>query len=183
MVRMKTYDEAKFRDLVLYICYKNRDNPHFGSTCLNKNLYYADFFWYAATGESITRDTYIRKEHGPIPKHLIPVRESLERDGLLALETVVYFGREQKKPTVEIEPETPNLSDEERQFVDQIVEMLSPFNATQLSDMTHKELSWQVLQTGEEVPYASIFLRYVNPVPLEAMKWAKETIKEIRLAS
>ncbi|MBX2991380.1 MAG: SocA family protein [Bacteroidetes bacterium] len=180
---MKTYNTAKFKELVLHICYENRDNPKFSATVLNKMLYYTDFFWYAQNGSTITGDDYIREKAGPIPKHLVPVRENLKARGHLVLRKEKYFGYDQIKPTVEEKPDLRALTEDEIDFATQVVEYFKKYNATELSNLTHKELSWQVLKTGETIPPASIFLRFNNPVPLEAMGWAKGVIKKIRLAA
>lgn len=179
----KSYNTAKFKELILHICYENRDNPKFSSTVLNKMLYYTDFFWYAKHGSTITGDDYVREKAGPIPKHLVPVREKLKAQGHLTLQKVKYFGYDQIRPVVKNRPDFKKLSDDELKFASDVIEYFRKYSATELSNLTHKELSWQVLNTGETIPPASIFLRFNNPVPLEAMEWARGVIKKVRLAA
>lgn len=174
----KQYDASKFKELVLYISYKNRDNQRFGSTLLNKMLYYCDFEWFANTGRSITKDVYIRREWGPTPKHLVEVREELELTGELQMKPVQYFSKEQKRPYVNRQPELIHLNEQEIIFVDRIIERMSTLNATQVSELTHRELSWQLFHDGEEVPYETVFVRSINPIPIDTMEWAQEEVNK-----
>ena len=174
----KHYDREKFKELVLYISFKNRDNQRFGSTMLNKMLYYCAFEWYALTGVSLTQDVYIRREWGPTPKHMIEVREELERSGQLQMKPVQYFSKEQKRPFVDQQPEINHLGTLEIDFVDRIIERLSSLNAAEVSELTHKELSWQLLHDGDDVPYETVFLRNVNPIPIDTMEWAQSEVKK-----
>lgn len=185
MFNTQPLNTEKFKELLLYISHKNRDNPNFGAVVLNKILYYCDFGYYAFTGKSITGETYIRKERGAVPKHLLGIREQLVKEGKLKIETINRFGNDQIR-TVPIEdsPTFDALSDKEQQFADLIIERIKPMTAQTISEIAHRELSWNILSNGEEVPYCTIFLRHahVNPIPKDAMIWAREVIKNRRLA-
>ena len=170
----------KFKELLLYISDKNKENPRFGSVVLNKMLYYSDFGWYALTGKSITGDTYIRKDLGPVPKHLLGIREQLINEGMLDKKEVVYFGRNQVRVVPTQTPEPKLLTEPEIQFVDSIIDQIYNLNGQQISEITHRELSWNILSNDEEVPYFTMFLRYVNPIPKDTMTWAKEVVGGVR---
>ena len=52
----------KFRELILYICKKSRNDPNFGMEKLKMLLYSIDMQNYADTGKSMTGATYIREK-------------------------------------------------------------------------------------------------------------------------
>jgi len=70
--------DKRLGELMLYVAWKCADDPKFGATKLNKILYFSDFLSFLRTGEAITGSEYVKQKNGPIPKHLVPVRESLE---------------------------------------------------------------------------------------------------------
>jgi len=61
--------EAKFRELLLYIAAQGEDDPEFGTTRLYKALFYADWNAYIVSGQSITGHQYIKGPYGPMPDH------------------------------------------------------------------------------------------------------------------
>jgi Protein of unknown function (DUF4065) len=74
------FDRQKFKRLVHYIIWKVGKHDWFGATKLNKILWFVDARAYVLTGKPITGETYARGEFGPIPKHIIPFQNELERE-------------------------------------------------------------------------------------------------------
>ena len=77
----RDYDPERFEDLVLFIAWAMRDDPHFGRTKLAKTLFYVDFDAYAGEGASLTGSTYEHWDHGPFPPQLYDVERKLAREG------------------------------------------------------------------------------------------------------
>src|SRR6185437_16303799 len=88
-----TFDVPKgrqrFRELVVYVSGRCADDPHFGSTKLNKILFYSDFRAFARLGEPITGVAYFALSEGPAPYIMRPVRRELEREGAIEVEEKV----------------------------------------------------------------------------------------------
>jgi len=57
--------DAKMAELILYVSDRCQLDPAYGSTKLNKILFYADFLYYAKHGTSITGQEYMRLDKGP----------------------------------------------------------------------------------------------------------------------
>jgi hypothetical protein len=55
----------KFKALVHYIVASCDDPQRLGATKLNKVLWFADAFSYRATKNSITDETYVKRQRGP----------------------------------------------------------------------------------------------------------------------
>ena len=71
-------DWAKFKSAVHYICDKASSDPSvLGAIKLNKVLWYSDVINYLITGKPITGETYIKRQHGPVPKDIIRAIDEL----------------------------------------------------------------------------------------------------------
>lgn len=175
----REFDKDIFKEMILFISHRCQDYPTFGSTHLNKILHYSDFFWYGHTGESISNETYRRKDHGQVPEHLVEARRELQDEGKLQVLEKDYFGRLQKKPVITTTPSYSRLTDEQMDLINKVIEALVCHSASEVSEqIAHQDLSWQYLKDGEEIPYETVFFRRQNPVPDETMDWAKKVIDE-----
>ena len=175
----KEFDKELFKELILYISERCQDKPSFGSTHLNKILHYADFFWYASTGDSISGEKYIRQKHGQIPKHLMQVRDELVKEGKLTIEEQQYFGKTQKRPVVVPPVHYQKLTDAQKEFIDEVVSVIADYSAKDLSEkIAHEDLAWQYLNNDEEIPYETVFFRRKNAVSEETMAWAQSVVDE-----
>lgn len=84
---------------------------------------------YATHGKSITGAEYMRKEFGPVPRRLYPVREELieARDAVVIPRT--HFGRPQKRLVPMRDPDLSGFSGAEIALLDEItgeLEVLLP---------------------------------------------------------
>ena len=71
------FDRDKFKALVLYVIWAAGERSDFGSTKLNKVLWFSEARAYEAFGRPIAGETYVRQKFGPVPQHLLEVREEL----------------------------------------------------------------------------------------------------------
>ena len=76
--------DERLRELILYIADRSQTDPRFGATKLNKLVFFADFQSYAERGKPITGCQYMRLPNGPVPRHLIPIRDRLVEEGELS---------------------------------------------------------------------------------------------------
>ncbi len=152
-------NEAKFRELILYISRKCALDPLFGATKLNKILFYSDFFSFGRSGEPITGVEYQRLRNGPAPRALVPVREKMIEERILGMQEVMLKSGKIQKRTVGLRP--PNLrifTGEEIAVVDYIIDALSACDAKTVSDISHRMVGWQIALEGETIPYETVFL-------------------------
>src|SRR5262245_6108563 len=91
MIRGMEINREKYKALVLYIIWRAGEKRDFGSTKLNKVLWFTDARVNEAFGRPITGETYIREKHGPVPKHILEVLRELEDDGLIGVWSEPYF--------------------------------------------------------------------------------------------
>ena len=154
----QTYNENKLRALVLHISSALRDDPAFGQVKLNKALFFADFAAYDELGQSITGVNYIKLDHGPVASTLSDLERAMQQNEEIELTTQSYYGQQQKRVEPNTAADLSVFSKAEIALVDTVIEVLRPLNASQLSNLTHKFRGWKIADTGERIPYETVFL-------------------------
>ena len=162
------YDEAKFAELMLYTADKLRDDRAGGATKLNKVLFFAEFAHMRRYGRPITGAEYQKLERGPAPRRLVPVRQRLVDNGQARIAEGYYLGYEQHR-LIPSEPVRPILlSSEEIESVDEVIEDLRGLTARQVSDLSHDEEGWRMVEQGQTIPFEAAVLR--RPVVTERVR-------------
>ena len=158
MTDQQRYDERKFAELVLYVAEQLVDDPEGGAVKLNKTLWWAECAHMRTYGRSITGAEYQKLAQGPAPRRLLPVRNRLLESGAARMEPASYMGKQQQR-LVPIRPaDTSVLSPEETALVDQVIREIKGRNATELSQDSHREIGWRVVNDGETIPLETAFL-------------------------
>lgn len=153
-------NREKTKTLILYICSELSENKNFGSTVLNKILYYIDRTIYLKTKKTLTCFKYIKQERGhtPQPKFFLDIRDELVKEGKAFLKEIDRFGFIQKKLIVKETPDMSTFSPLEQLIIDKTILSLKDYSATEISDLSHNELNWQIANLGEELPPYTFWL-------------------------
>jgi len=176
---MQTFalDEAKFKELVLYIVTRGADDPAMGATKLNKVLYYSDFLAYAEFGRPITGATYQRLQNGPAPRQLLPIRDQLVETGDAVLVSVPAPKGPQDRLYARRSPDLSLFTATEISLVDAVMERLRYYDASHVSALSHREIGWRLTAPGETIPYSTVFISS-DELPDEAFTWAQAVARE-----
>lgn len=158
MPRVRSRQWPKLKELLLYVAQKSFDDPDFGATKLNKILYYSDFLAFGQLGHPITEATYQRLDHGPVPLPLLTVKQELEREQAAEVIAVPRFNRTQKRLIPKRRARLDAFSADEIALVDEVIDALRGYNAVAVSELSHLEKSWQLVDDREEIPYEFVFL-------------------------
>lgn len=158
MPKTRVYDEAKFRELVLYVADKMQDAPWYGATVLNKVLFFADFYHYADYGKPITGAVYHRLDFGPAPKRLLPVRDELIASGRAVMRERSIGARQQQRLEAVAKPDLARFSAVEIKTVDEVIELLRGHTASTVSEVSHLMNGWKLAAHKETIPYETVFL-------------------------
>lgn len=161
-------DERKLGELLLYVANRLADDPAGGATKVNKVLFFAEFAHVRAHGRPITGVEYQKLEHGPAPRRLVPVRRKLEDGGDAAVVEETYLGYLQKRLVAKRGADLSVFSSGELVVVDQVIEALQGRSARDVSELSHDEVGWQMVDVGEAIPYEAAYLR--QPVLTPAVK-------------
>jgi hypothetical protein len=148
----------KFRELILYIASKYNADQEFGKNRLFKALFYAEWQYYIATGETITGHTYVKGPHGPIPFSGDEILAELVERRDLAIQQVSRGGYPQRRPISLRDANLALFSAQEIAIVDQVIEEQRGM-ATTISQQSHRDiLAWEVAQNGEPIPFETSWL-------------------------
>ncbi|MDQ1399077.1 MAG: hypothetical protein QOK20_1009 [Acidimicrobiaceae bacterium] len=147
-------DEAKLAELMLYVAHKTQSDRRGGAVKLNKYLYFADFAAVRRLGRPITGVDYQKLTHGPAPRRLLPVRDTLVADGSARLERRQdAFGYEHTNLIPLRDANLSRFSADEIRIINEVVEELLPLNGSQVSDLSHREAGWVMVNVGDTIPY------------------------------
>lgn len=148
-----TYDERKFTELLVHVASRLQSDRSGGATKLNKVLFFADFAHVRRTGSPITGATYQKLAHGPAPRRLRPVREQLTARGDAEIRAEDFLGYQQHRLVPRRAADLSVFSDDELDTIERVLTDLDGLNARQVSDLSHEEAGWRLVDFGEDIPY------------------------------
>lgn len=152
------FDEAKFAEMVLYVAERLRNDRAGGATKLNKAVFFAEFTHVRRHHRPISGCEFQHLEHGPAPRHLVPVRKRLIADGAAEMITEDFLARPQQRLVPRRRADLSVFSSDELSTIDDVLDQLAGMTATQVSALSHDEPGWRLTEIGETIPYAAAFL-------------------------
>lgn len=154
------YDEAKFRELLLYAADRLRGDRAGGATKLNKVLFFAEFTHLRRHHAVISGCEFQKLTHGPAPRQLLPVRRGLIAEGDAELVEEDFLGRPQQRLLPRRAADLSAFTEEELASIDDVLEQLEGMTGTQVSELSHQEPGWRLTELGETIPFATAFLDF-----------------------
>lgn len=170
--------DEKFRELILYLAKNSQDDKTFGGTKLNKLLFFCDFLAYRSLGRSITGQEYQRLDFGPAPRRLKPICSQMVEERICDWEERTYFGKQQKRLVALRDPRPDVFTESEISLITDVLDELRNSNASEVSELSHTFLGWQLAAKGETIPYATILISAPRPLNEEEQTWANQAIEE-----
>lgn len=148
---------GRLRELMLYIAERSADDPKFGATKLNKILYWSDFIAFGKRGQAITGAEYMKLDHGPVPRMLVPLKNEMIDENDADEISMMFHGYKQTRLVAKREPNLGGFTADQIAIVDFVIEALKSKNASQVSEMSHT-LAWEIAGHKGTIPYQSVFL-------------------------
>jgi hypothetical protein len=176
---MEQFDKEKFKALVLYVIWRTGDARDFGSTKLNKVLWFSDARAFEAYGKSITGETYVRQKFGPVPRHILPILEELRDEGLVQTSTERHFDYEVTRYSAHQPPDIALFNADELGLIDWWVKHVNEeHTATSISEKSH-DYAWKIAKMGEELPFHAFLASRVRQPRDEELEWAKSAAEAL----
>lgn len=147
------YDERKFSELMLYVAARLQDDAAGGATKLNKVLFFADFAHVRRTGQPISGAEYQKLEHGPAARRLLPVRQQLIDSGAAGIREEEFLGYRQHRLVPKRAADVSVFAADEIETIDRVLADLEGLSARQVSDLSHEEAGWRLVDFGDTIPY------------------------------
>lgn len=155
----ESFDIEKFKQVLQYVILKTSSIDSVGKTVLYKILYFIDFNYYELFEEKLTGETYLKYPYGPAPRDFDDVISELKDDRLIEEKKWTEGRYSRIKYLSILEPDTSRISKEELNFIDENIDMYAHFNATQISEHSHKDIPYLVAEDFEELDYELVFYR------------------------
>lgn len=168
----------KFKALVHFIIHQCRKNPDkLGSIRLNKVLWFTDMFAYQINGVSVTGETYIKREKGPVPATILATLEGLVADGAIEIQDP-RWDFDSRKFISKLKPNTRLLGKEECELALDILGQVCDNSANEISEMTHDRV-WEAACEGEEIPLYATLVAGKAALTDDVREWANSVIEKL----
>jgi Protein of unknown function (DUF4065) len=178
-----TYDEAKFTELLLFVALRLQGDRNGGATKLNKVLFFADFAHVRRTGMPITGAEYQKLEHGPAARRLVPVRDGLIARGDAVLDQEEFLGYRQHRVLPRRPADLSLFTAEELVTINKVLDDLQGLNARQVSDLSHEEAGWRLVDFGDTIPYEAALVGARQLSTPTSQRLQRETAERLGLAA
>lgn len=149
----------KFKNVLLYILEKCAGKPNVGETVLNKLLYFSDFNYYEVYEEHLTGAVYRKLPYGPVPQNMDSVLDQMVRKGELKRVKTNYYGLPQTRYIPLIKSDLTQLRASEKEVIDKVIDQMSDWSGTAISNYSHKDMPWLASKEGEYIDYELVFYR------------------------
>ncbi|MCF6348946.1 MAG: DUF4065 domain-containing protein [Flavobacteriaceae bacterium] len=149
----------KFKNVLLYILEKCAGKPNVGETVLYKLLYFSDFNYYELYEEHLTGAKYRKLPFGPVPQKLNIIINQMIEGGSLKRVKTEYHGYPQTRYLPLEKPNLEELKASETETLDRVIQQMSNWSASAISNYSHKDLPWLASKEGEEISYELAFYR------------------------
>jgi transcriptional regulator with XRE-family HTH domain len=149
----------KFKNVLLYILERCAGKPNVGETVLYKLLYFSDYNYYELYEEHLTGAKYRKLPFGPVPQKLDLIIKQMIDAGQLQRVKTEYHGFPQTRYLPLVKANLTELKASEKDIIDKVIEQMSDWSASAISDYSHKDLPWLVSKEGEEINYELAFYR------------------------
>ena len=158
-ISVPTLQVNKFINVLLYILERCAGKPNVGETVLFKLLYFSDFNYYELYEEHLTGAKYRKLPYGPVPQKLDTIISQMIENGQIQRIKTQYFDKMQTRYIPLVKADLTELKASEKEVIDKVIEQLSDWSASAISNYSHKDMPWLASKEGEEINYELTFYR------------------------
>ena len=170
--------EMKFKELIKYIASRSISDEYFGATKLNKILFFCDFLAYRDLGKSISGEGYHKEPFGPVPNHINKAIKEMKSSNDIAEVNCPLGSYTQRKIVSLTDVDLDIFSPREISLIDNVIDSLRGATATEVSDLSHKFIGWQLAEQGEDIPY-EVSLLSETTVTEDDIEYGNALLKEL----
>ena len=158
-ISIPTLQVPKFKNILLYILESCAGKPNVGETVLYKLLYFSDFNHYELYEEHLTGATYRKLPFGPVPQKLDAIFQQMMDEKLLLRIKTIYHGYPQTRYLPLEKARLTELKASEKEVIDRVIDQMSDWSASSISEYSHKDMPWLASKDGEVIDYELAFYR------------------------
>ncbi len=149
----------KFKEVFIYILEKIGARPNIGEVVIWKLMYFIDFDYYEKYEEQLIGAKYIKNTHGPTPAAYAQIIEQMIKNQELTLVKNKYFQYQQKKYLPLRSANLSIFSAQEKELIDHEIERFKDYNATKISELSHRDVPWIGTKDKQIIDYEAVFAR------------------------
>jgi uncharacterized phage-associated protein len=149
----------KYRQAILYFVHECA-NRHLGRTKLMKLLYYLDFDHLERHRRSVTGDSYVHLQYGPVPEHARETIAGMESAFLRVEHSTLPGGETQHRFTPLRPYDLSVFTLDEVATLQAVAERWRDATRSEIVEASHRETPWLATRMGEHVPRHLAFHRY-----------------------
>lgn len=150
---------GKFRNILLYILERCAGKANVGETVLYKLLYFSDFNYYEIYENHLSGAVYRKLPYGPVPNNISSVIDEMIKIGEIKKIKTEFHGYHQTRYLPLTKPDLTELKASEIEVVDRVINQLSDYYASAISDYSHKDIPWLATEEGDVIDYELAFYR------------------------
>jgi transcriptional regulator with XRE-family HTH domain len=149
----------KFKNVLLYILERCAGKPNVGETVLYKLLYFSDFNYYELYEEHLTGAEYLKLPYGPVPQRIDTIMNQMIENSQVQRIKVTYFDKVQTRYIPLVSPDLKALNGAEKDVIDKVMDQMSDWSASMISDYSHGDKPWKATENNEFIDYELAFYR------------------------
>jgi len=150
---------GKFRNILLYILERCAGKANVGETVLYKLLYFSDFNYYEIYENHLSGAVYRKLPYGPVPNNINSVIDEMIKTREIKRIKTEFHGYHQTRYLPLIKPDLTQLKASEIEVIDKVINQLSDYYASAISDYSHKDMPWLATEEGDVIDYELAFYR------------------------
>jgi len=150
---------SKFKNVLLYILERCAGKPNVGETVLYKLLYFSDFNYYELYEGHLTGAKYRKLPYGPVPQKLDTIIQQMIDQNQLQRVKTEYHGYPQTRYLPLEKADLTELKASEKEVIDRVIEQMSDWSASAISNYSHMDMPWLASKEGEVIDYELAFYR------------------------
>jgi transcriptional regulator with XRE-family HTH domain len=148
-----------FRNVLLYILEHCAGKPNVGETVLYKLLYFTDFNHYELYEEQLTGARYRKLPYGPVPEKVDSIMNEMIKAEQIQRVKTNFHGYSQTRYLPLVKADLTQLKASEKEVIDKVIEQMSDWSASAISNYSHKDMPWLATKDGEDIDYELAFYR------------------------
>jgi uncharacterized phage-associated protein len=154
----RPYSRTKMAAMIEYLTAKGN---YVYKTSLNKLLFYSDLTAFYLQNHGISGAVYYNRRYGPVADPAEPTLRELIAEGVVAVDPRTQTLSAAAAPHAQI------LTDDERKVLDWVADTYGKLGASEISDLSHREMAYKYTEPNETIAYAyAKFLRHLPPKDL-----------------
>jgi transcriptional regulator with XRE-family HTH domain len=149
----------KFKEVLLYILGRVGSLPNVGETVLYKLFYFIDFDYFEMYEEQLIGASYQKNHHGPTPVEFKKIVDRMIKEQEIEKVKSEYFNFPQTKYLPHRPADLSKLKANEITMIEKVLNRFADWNASQISEYSHKDIPWMTTENGKIIPYEAVFYR------------------------